>query len=146
MDAFASATDMLHALRTRQVTAIALLDLHLRRIAQYNPRLNAIVTPHYDHARQAAAAADAARARGEDEDRPLLGLPLTIKDCIYVAGLPTTGGVSERRQALADSDARLAARVRAAGAVLMGKTNVPPYAADWQSANPLFGCSNNPWD
>jgi amidase len=144
MDAFASATDMLHALRTRQISCAELLALHLRRIARYNARLNAIVIANYDAARQAAEAADAARASGEE--KPLLGLPLTIKDCIYVAGLPATGGVPERRQAIADGDARLAARLRAAGAVLMGKTNVPPYAADWQSANPLFGCSNNPWD
>jgi amidase len=144
LNAFASATEMLHALRTRQVTSAELLDLHLRRMARYNPRLNAIVTPDYDNARRVAVAADAARARGEDA--PLLGLPLTVKDCIYVQGLPATGGVPERRQALADADSRLTARLRAAGAVLMGTTNVPPYAADWQSANPLFGRSNNPWD
>ena len=144
MDAFASAIEMLHALRTRQLSCTELLDLHLRRIERYNPRLHALVIANYDEARQTAAAAAAARAGGEE--RPLLGLPLTIKDCIYVAGLPTTGGLPERRQAIADTDARLAARVRAAGAVLLGKTNVPPYAADWQAANPLFGRSNNPWD
>lgn len=144
LDAFASATEMMQALRTQQVTCAELLDLHLRRMARYNPRLNAIAIPDYDNARRVAVAADAARARGEDA--ALLGLPLTIKDCIYVQGLPTTGGVPERRQAVADADARLTARVRAAGAVLMGTTNVPPYAADWQSANPLFGRSNNPWE
>ena len=88
--------------------------------------------------------ADAARAQGED--RPLLGLPLTIKDCIYTEGLPTTGGVPERAEAISEADAPVAARVRAAGGVIMGKTNVPPYAADYQSANPLFGRSNNPWN
>jgi amidase len=143
MDAFATATDMLEALRTRQVTSQELLDLHLRRIERYNPRLNAIVIPNTD-ARQTAVAADAARAHGGAQ--ALLGLPLTMKDCLYVAGLPTTGGVPERRQTIADADARIVARVRAAGAVLLGKTNVPPYAADWQAANPLFGRSNNPWD
>lgn len=144
IDLFASVTEMLRALRTRQVSAVELLDLHLRRIERYNPQLNAIVLPNYEAARRTAATADEARTRGED--KPLLGLPLTIKDCIYVKGLPTTGGVSERAEAIAEEDARLAARVRAAGAVIMGKTNVPPYAADWQSDNPIFGRSNNPWD
>jgi amidase len=143
-DPFASATEMLHALRARQVSAVELLDLHLQRIERYNPQLKAIVTPNYDQARQVAVQADAARVRGEDA--PLLGLPLTIKDCIYVKGLPTTGGVPERAQAIAEADAPLAARVRATGGVIIGKTNVPPYAADYQSSNPLFGRSNNPWD
>jgi amidase len=144
IDAFASATEMLQVLRTKQISAVELLDLHLERIERYNPQLNAIVTPNYDAARRVAASADEARAGGED--KPLLGLPLTIKDCIYVKGLPTTGGVPERAEAIAEADAPIVARVRAAGAVIMGKTNVPPYAADWQSDNPLFGRSNNPWD
>jgi amidase len=146
LDAFATATEMLRALRTCQVSAVELLDLHLRRIERYNPQLNAVVTPNYDDARQVAAQADAARAQGDSELKPLLGLPITIKDCIYVQGLPTTGGVPERAGAIAKEDAPVAARVRAAGAVIMGKTNVPPYAGDYQSFNPVFGRSNNPWD
>ena len=144
MDAFANATDMLHALHTRQITAVELLELHLRRIERYNPQLNAIVIPNYDQARQVAAQADVALAQGEV--KPLLGLPLTIKDCIHVKGLRVTGGVPERAQVIAEEDAPVAARVRAAGAVIMGKTNVPPYASDYQSDNPVFGRSNNPWD
>jgi amidase len=135
---------MLRALREREVSAVELLDFHLRRIERYNPALNAVVTLDAARAGSAAAAADAARARGEDG--VLLGLPLTIKDCIYVAGLPTTGGLVERAGAISEADARVVARLRAAGAVFMGKTNVPPYAADWQSSNPLFGRTNNPWD
>jgi amidase len=144
VDAFAPALTMLRALREREVSAVELLDLHLRRIERYNPALNAVVTLDADRARSAAAAADTARARGEDG--ALLGLPLTIKDCIYVEGMPTTGGLAERAGAIAEADARVIARLRAAGAVFMGKTNVPPYAADWQSSNPLFGRTNNPWD
>jgi amidase len=144
LDGFAPATEMLRALRQRQISAVELLELHLLRIEHYNPQLNAIVIPNYDNARQVAAQADAARARGED--RPLLGLPLTVKDCIYVAGLPMTGGLPERAEAIAETDAPIVARVRGAGGVIMGKTNVPPYAADYQSVNPLFGRSNNPWD
>jgi len=144
IDAFASATDMLQALRNRQISAVELLELHLDRIERYNSRINAIVVPNYAAARKAAAAADTARTRGED--RPLLGLPLTIKDCIYVQGLPTTGGVPERANAIAAEDSILAARVRAAGAIMMGKTNVPPYAGDIQAWNPLFGRTDNPWN
>ncbi len=144
VDGFASATAMVRALRAGTVSAVELLDLHLRRIERFNARINAIVIPDFERARAAAAAADAARARGED--RPLLGLPMTIKDAIDVAGLPTTCGVPERARAFPESDARLVASVRAAGAVIMGKTNVPPNAADWQSDNPIFGRTNNPWN
>jgi len=143
-DPFAPATVMLRALRERQISSVELLELHLHRIERYNPILNAIVIPDYDNARRVATEADAARVRGEDA--PLLGLPLTIKDCIYVKGLPTTGGVPERAAAISEVDAQLAARVRSAGALIMGKTNVPPYAGDHQSNNPIFGRSNNPWD
>ena len=93
LDLFSSATAMLQALRERQLSAVELLDLHLRRIERFNPTLNAIVIPDYDNARKVAEAADAARARGEDG--PLLGLPLTIKDCIDVEGLLGTAGVEQ---------------------------------------------------
>ncbi len=153
VDAFASATEMLRALWERRISATELLELHLRRIERYNPRLTAIVIPDYERARRDAAAADAALARGEDERAPgaqqaapLLGLPMTIKDAIDTAGLPTTGGVVERADAVADQDALIVQRVRAAGAAIMGKTNVPPHLADWQADNPLFGRTNNPWD
>lgn len=144
VDAFAPAATLLRALRERRISAVELLDLHLDRIARYNPALNAIVTPAYDQARQDAARADAARARGEDG--PLLGLPLTVKETIDIKGLPTTGGVPEHAHDIAEKDALIVARARAAGAVMMGKTNVSTRAADWQSANPLFGRTNNPWD
>jgi amidase len=144
LNGFSTATEMLAALRTRRISSVELLDQHLRRIERYNPALKAIVTPNYDEAKQVAADADARRARGEEA--PLLGLPLVIKDCIYMKGLPTTGGVVERAAAISEEDAPLVARVRAAGGVIMGKTNVPPYAADWQSSNPLFGRTGNPWN
>ncbi|MGH2532847.1 MAG: amidase [Thermomicrobiales bacterium] len=143
-DAFATATEMLRALRARDASAVELLDLHLERIDRINPALNAVVARDDEAARAAAKEADAARARGEDA--PLLGLPLTVKDCIYVRGLPTTGGLPERAGSINDEDSRLAARVRAAGAVFMGTTNVPPNASDWQSDNPVYGRTNNPWD
>src|SRR4051794_39086959 len=144
VDGFTSATGMLRALRDKQVSAVELLELHLERIERLNGPLNAVVIKDYDRAREAAKATDAARARGEDG--ALLGLPLTIKDAIDVQGLPTTCGVPERAQTYPEHDARVVASVRAAGAVIMGKTNVPPNAGDWQTDNKLFGRTGNPWN
>lgn len=144
LDPFAPAHVMLDALKHRQVSAVELLDLHLGRIARYNPGLNAVVTPDFENAREAALAADVARGRGED--RPLLGLPLTMKDTIDVQGLRGTAGVPEAAERQPASDARIVSRIREAGGVIMGKTNVPPWADDWQANNPLFGRTNNPWD
>jgi amidase len=144
IDPFASATAMLDALRRRVVSSVELLDLHLRRIERYNPALNALVIPSFDEARAAAQAADEARARGEDG--ALLGLPVTLKDSINVRGLRTTMGMPPFASFVPTVDGPIAARVRAAGAVIVGKTNVPPMLSDFQSANPIFGRTNNPWD
>jgi amidase len=144
LDPFAPATAMLRALRGRRVSAVELLDLHLRHIERHNPTLNALVTPDFEAARRAAGAADAARAGGEE--RPLLGLPLTVKDSIDVAGLRGTAGMPAFADRRPVADAPVVARARAAGAVIMGKTNVPPRTADWQAANPVSGRTVNPWD
>lgn len=144
LDPFGSATSMVRALRARQLSAVELLELHLARIDRYNGELNAIVTHDTEGARAGARAADQARKGGEEA--PLLGLPMTIKDCIYVRGLPTTGGLVERKDEVSEEDAPAVALLRKAGMVLLGKTNVPVYASDWQSDNPLFGRSNNPWN
>ena len=144
LDAFAPATAMLHALRAREISSAELLDLHLQRIARYNPALNAIVIPDYENAHAAAEAADAARARSED--RPLLGLPITLKESMNVRGLRTTVGMAETGSWVSEHDGPITVSVRSAGAVLIGKTNVPPLLSDWQSNNPVFGRTNNPWD
>jgi amidase len=145
MDAFASARAMPTALRDEQISATALVEFHLARIARYNHELNAVVIPNYEQTRRRAAEADAAQRRGE----PLgafHGLPLTIKDSIEVAGLRTTAGIAARAEVISVEHARLSRRLFAAGGILLGKTNVPPYAGDWQADNPLFGRTNNPWD
>jgi amidase len=144
VDVFSSATDLLAALRTGGTTAADLTDRYIRRIERYDGTLNAVVVRDFDRARQQARAADQARARGEA--KPLLGLPITLKESINVNGLGTTCGVPEWKGYVSQHDSPVAARTRAAGAVLLGKTNVPPMLADWQSANPIFGRSNNPWD
>src|SRR3954447_11296826 len=100
IDGFSTATQMLAALRKRDISAVELLDLHLKRIERYNGALNAVIIKDYDRARAAARAADAARAQGADG--ALLGLPLTIKDALDVQGLPTVCGATERVDAIAD--------------------------------------------
>jgi amidase len=102
------------------------------------------VVRDFERARQHARAADLAMARGEAGT--LLGVPITLKESINVAGLETTCGVPEWKGYVSAHDAPAAARLRAAGTVLLGKTNVPPVLADWQSANPIYGRTSNPWD
>ena len=144
IDPFATATAMLAALRAKQVSAVELLDLHVRRITRHNPALNAIVEPDFERAKTQAQAADAQRARGDDA--PLLGLPMTLKESINVRGLRTTAGMEHWKDFRAEHDAPVTTRVKAAGAVVMAKTNVPQMLADWQSTNPVYGRTNNPWD
>jgi amidase len=144
VDPFATATELLAALRARQVSARELTELYSRRIERYNGRLNAVVVRDFERARRQADAADQAIARGERG--ALLGLPMTIKESFNVAGLPTTCGMPAWRDLVSQHDAPAVVRTRAAGAVLLGKTNVPPMLADWQSDNPIHGRANNPWD
>jgi amidase len=142
--AFASATTLLQALNERRISALELLELYLQRIKRYNPALNAVVVLNEEEARQRAVRADEMRARGERG--ALLGLPLTIKEAIDVAGLPATAGAPLFAQNRPEKDARIVERIRAAGAIIMGKTNIPPFLADWQSNNPIYGRTNNPWN
>jgi amidase len=144
LDPFTTATGLLAALRDRQLSAVELLELHQQRYARFNPELNAIVEPAFEEARHAAEAADARRARGEDA--PLLGLPMTLKESINVRGLRTTVGMPPWKDFRSEHDAPVTARVKAAGAAVMGKTNVPRMLADWQSNNPIYGRTSNPWD
>ena len=131
-------------LRRREVSAAEVLEAHLRRIERHNGALNAVVSLDAERARAAAAAADAALARGEIWG-PLHGVPLTLKDALDVDGLRTTVGTFELDR-VADEDSTVAARLRAAGAIVVGHTNVASWLADYQSANPVFGRTTNPWD
>jgi amidase len=144
IDPFTSARELRAALAARRVGAVELTEHYIRRIEAYDGRLNAVVVRDFERARQQARAADSAIARGEAG--VLLGLPITMKESINVAGLGTTCGVPEWKGYVSAHDAPATARLRAAGAVLLGKTNVPPLLADWQSANPVYGRTCNPWD
>lgn len=143
-DPFASATELLEALRRREVSSLALTDLYIQRIERHDAKINVVVVRDFERARVAAREADAARARGADG--PLLGLPMTLKESINVQGLGTTCGVAAWKGFVSQHDAPATVRVKAAGAVLLGKTNVPVGLADWQSVNPVYGRTNNPWD
>jgi amidase len=141
----ASASRLVHALRAREISSRELLEEYLERIERLNPSLNAIVTLDVEGARSAAAAADQATAEGRDVGA-LHGLPITIKDALETEGMRTTSGAPDLAGYLPARDADAVARLRAAGAVIFGKTNLPTYAMDWQTYNPLFGTTNNPWD
>lgn len=142
---FASAGEVARAIRRGDVSSVELTGHALDRIKRYNPRLNAIVTLTEDAALGRARAADEARARG-DWWGPLHGVPCTIKDTFETAGVRTTAGVSSLAQHMPTRNAAVVERFRAAGAVILGKTNVPEWASDWQSYNAIFGAANNPWD
>jgi amidase len=141
---FRTAGEQAAALAARQVSAVELTELALARIEKFDGRLNAVPVKDYDRARAAARAADAALARGEV--KPLLGVPMTVKEAFNVAGLPTTWGIPGSRDFKPAEDAVAVRRLKAAGAVIVGKTNVPVFLADWQSYNDIYGTTNNPWD
>ncbi len=143
--AFRSALEQVVAIRNREISSRELLDHYLKRIGRYNPAINAVVTLDVERARQRADAADAALAHGELWG-PLHGLPMTIKDTIETAGLRTTAGAPIHAEHIPTHDAPAVARLKAAGAIVFGKTNTPVFAGDAQSYNPLFGVTNNPWD
>ena len=141
---YRTAVDLLQALAARQVSARELVDAAIARIEALDTKINAVVVRDFDRARTAADAADAARSRGEQ--RALLGLPMTVKEQFNVAGLPTTWGYEKFRNWRPESDALAVQRLKAAGAIILGKTNVPAGLSDWQSYNDVYGTTNNPWD
>ncbi len=141
---YRSAGELIAALDGRQVSARELVDSAIARIEVLDPKINAVVVRDFERARIAANQADAALARGER--RPLLGLPMTVKEQYGVAGLPTTRGDPKYKGWKAEVDALVVQRLKAAGAIILGKTNVPIAMRDWQSYNEVYGTTNNPWD
>ena len=122
-------TELAAALRARQVSAVEVLEAFLSRARQHNPALNAVVTWDEERARERAAQADAALARGEVWG-PLHGVPFTVKDAFSTAGLRTTSGHPELAGYVPSEDATAVARLKAAGAILWGKTNLQPFSSD----------------
>jgi len=141
-----SAKFLLKALEMRQISAVELVRMHLERIKEWNPALNAVVFLDGEEALASAQSADQARAHGDP--RPLLGLPITVKDWIEVAGLRSTAGDPGLAAShyIARTDAPVIARLKAAGAIILGKTNMAPWGGGWTTDNPVFGRSQNPWN
>lgn len=144
---FETATRLSRAIRAGRLSSVVATKAHLKRIADLNGPLNALVVVDGDRALKAARSADRARANGKaGELGPLHGVPITIKEAFDVAGLATTSSHPPLKDNIAREDASLVARLRAAGAVILGKTNVPELCADFQTDSPLFGTTKNPWD
>ena len=141
----ATAEEQLGHLRDREVSSEELTQAYLDRIAAYNGRLNAIVSLDQEGALARARRCDVELREG-GELGPLHGLPVTIKDGWEVAGIRSTAGIPRLRDYVPQEDAEVVARVRRAGAVILGKTNIPTANADFQTSNPVFGRTNNPWD
>jgi amidase len=141
---FGTAVELSAALAAKKVSAVELAEHAINRIERHDGKINAICVRDFDRALIAARAADAALARGET--RPLLGIPMTVKESYRVAGLPTTWGIPEQKNFVPTEDALSIARVKDAGGVILGKTNVPLSLGDWQSYNEIYGTTNNPYD
>ena len=142
--AHAGASRLAQALAKRQLSALEGCDAAIARIESGDAAINAIVVRDFDRAREQARAADSLLARGER--RPLLGVPMTVKESFNVAGLPTTWGFDFARQLPVNEDAVAVTRLKAAGAVILGKSNCALALADWQTENPIYGRTVNPLD
>ncbi len=142
---FTPAHQLAQMIRDRAVSSVEVLDAHLVQIAKHNTKLSAICTLDEERARQRAKLADEALARGENWGI-LHGVPITIKDIFETAGLLTTAGYKPLKDYIPEQDATAVARLRAAGAIIMGKTNPAELASDYQGTNDLFPRVNNPWN
>jgi amidase len=141
---FASATELLAGLRSKHWSSEELVKALHARVLAHNPALNAIIIDRFSQALDEARQADERRNQGEDS--PLLGLPMTIKESIDMVGLPATAGMPEHASRVPGRDAPLVRNLKNAGAIVIGKTNLPYACNDWQANSPIYGTTNNPWD
>jgi amidase len=142
---FKTASEIAVDIRGGRMGCLEALDFYWARVSRHNPALNAIVVSDIERARERARLADAALQRGENWG-PLHGVPMTLKESFDVVGMPTTWGVVERNEEKPKADSVVTRRLRDAGAVIFGKTNVPTLLAEWQTNNPIYGATHNPWD
>ncbi|MGQ0681429.1 amidase [Bradyrhizobium sp.] len=141
---FQTAVNLSAALAAKKVSAVELARDAIARIERHDTKINAICVRDFERGLEAAREADTALARGEK--RALLGLPLTVKESYNIAGLPTTWGIPQQKDFVPAEDALSVTRVKDAGGVILGKTNVPLGLGDWQSYNDIYGVTNNPYD
>ena len=142
---YSSAKSIAGAIRDKRVSCKEVLEAHLRRIDEVNPKLNAVVQLARERAQSEAEEADRALARGEVMGA-LHGVPMTIKDSLDTAGVISTGGTKGRAAFVPQEDATVVARMRAAGAILLGKTNTPELTLAGETNNLIYGRTNNPYD
>src|SRR5471032_3503321 len=142
---FRTAKQLASAVRKKKIGCLELLDLYLKRVEAYNPKLNAVIASYFEGACKRAKAADKAVKAGKKLG-PLHGVPMTIKESYDVAGYPTTFGDPAFKDYVPKTNSLVAQRMIDAGVTLFGKTNVPLNLADWQSYNEIYGSTNNPWD
>ncbi|MGB7412694.1 MAG: amidase [Thermosynechococcaceae cyanobacterium] len=142
---FRPASELARMIKDRTLSSVELLNAYLAQIEKYNPKLNAICTLDKENAQARAKQADAALAKGENWG-PLHGIPVTLKDIFETAGLKTTAGYLPLKDYVPQQDATVVARLRAAGAIILGKTNLAELGGDFQSTNSLFPRVNNPWN
>lgn len=131
------------SIRAGSLSALEAVDAAIVRIERSDNSINALAVPNFEAAYDAARELD---RNGPRDNQPLFGVPMTIKESFDVAGLPTTLGHLRHKDKIAPHDAELVRRLKAAGAVIIGKTNVPPDLTDWQSFNPVYGRTANPHD
>jgi len=143
--AYRSALELAAAIKSREISSVELTQLYIDRIEKYDGNVNAVIVRTFDHALAAAERADRALAEGQDLG-PLHGVPMTIKESYVMADTPSTWGMEDFRDNVSDEDGLAVKRFRAAGAHFLGKTNVPTDLADFQSYNPIYGTTGNPWD
>src|SRR5215472_1545980 len=143
--AFQSATHLSARLRRGEVSAVEIVDACTQRFEQVNSTVNAIVTPLFEQARKDAEVADGRRLRGEPLG-VLHGIPLALKDMTEVAGVRTTYGARLFENHVPAVDALLTKRLKASGAILVGKTNTPEFAVGINTTNGIFGTTRNPWN
>ncbi|VEP16136.1 Amidase [Hyella patelloides LEGE 07179] len=140
-----SASELARMIRQQEISAVEVLEAYLQQIERYNSQINAIVTLDAEKAMQRAKTADEALAKGENWG-VLHGVPVTIKDTLATAGLKTTAGYPPLKDYVPSEDATTVARLKAAGAIILGKTNSAELAGDYQTNNPVFGQTNNSWN
>jgi amidase len=141
---FLPAWRLAELIRGGAMSCLELLDHYIARIERLDGKTNAVVVRDFERAREHARKLDGQRKDGRAT--PLFGVPMTVKESFNLAGLPTTWGHEAQRNSAAHEDALAVQRLTAAGAVVFGKTNVPVDLADWQSFNPVYGATSNPWN
>lgn len=142
---FKSATALTRAIKAGEISSLGLLNQYIDRITRHNGEINAVVAMDIESARARARAADHAMAQGKSWG-PLHGLPMTVKDVFEAVGMPTTSGDTMLREYFPKQNAVAVQRLVDAGAIILGKTNVPYHGLDIQSYNQIHGTTNNPWD